>query len=360
MLMGERENFLRTVEMREPEWIPCFVGWQQATWSKYREKLEEIVIKHPLIFGDYKKGSVNFDDFKERCKGQTYRDEWGCVWHHFEDGLAGQVKEHPLEDWKALDSYEPPNLSELKGPPLADYLPKETWDEARERIRKVKVHGGIAFGYIAHGSLFQRIYYLRGFKNFLIDTIQQPPQLSKIVEMIVDFNMELIDWWIKAGVDVVSFGDDLGTQTRLTINPDIFRKLFIPAFTKMFGICSKACVYVHLHSDGHILEVAEDLIKAGVSILNLQDRVNEIDNIAKTCKGRVCLDIDLDRQYILPLGTPEEIESHIKQVVVKLDSEKGGLMLKADCYPDVPLTNIEAVCQALEKYRCARAHWLPF
>jgi len=101
----------------------------------------------------------------------------------------------------------------------------------------------------------------------------------------------------------------------------------------------------------YIMEIAEDLIKAGVTILNLQDRVNGIDNIAKVCKEKVCVDLDIDRQALLPFGTSEEIENHIKEAVIKLGSKKGGLMLKADCYPDVPLANIEALCQALEKYQ---------
>ena len=124
MPISIRENYLRTVEMRGSERIPCTVFWPHATWSKHREKLEDVIIKHPSIFGDYRRGDIDFDDFGVRRAGQTYEDEWGCIWYHAYDGLAGQVKVHPLEDWKALDSYEPPNPLELDGPPLADYPPK--------------------------------------------------------------------------------------------------------------------------------------------------------------------------------------------------------------------------------------------
>ncbi|MGQ9629848.1 MAG: hypothetical protein ACUVXI_05960 [bacterium] len=34
-----------------------------------------------------------------------------------------------------------------------------------------------------------------------------------------------------------------------------------------------------------------------------------------------------------------------------LGSDEGGLMLSAECEPDVPLENIEAICEVLEE-RC--------
>ena len=351
MSISKRENYLRAVEMRGPEWIPCSVSLQIATWHKYRDKLEDLVIRHPFIFGDYQRGSINFDYFGVRCKGKVYKDEWGCVWYHAQDGLAGQVKLHPLEDWKSLDSYKPPDPLKLRGPPLADYQPIESWEQARKRIREDKKRGRLAMGYLPHDTLFQRIYDLRGFKNFLIDTITQPEKLKILIDIVVDYNLKLIRWWLENDVDVIYFGDDLGTQTKLTINPKTFRELFIPAYTKMFKPCREAGVHVYFHSDGHIMEITDDLIQAGVTILNLQDKVNGIDNIAKKCKGKVCIDLDIDRQNLLPFGTPKDIENHIKEVVIKLGSKEGGLMLEADIYPDVPLENIEALCKSMEKYQ---------
>jgi hypothetical protein len=37
--------------------------------------------------------------------------------------------------------------------------------------------------------------------------------------------------------------------------------------------------------------------------------------------------------------------------VETLGSPEGGLWLKAEVGPDVPLENVEAICQALETYR---------
>ncbi len=348
-MYSARENYLRAVEFREPEWIPSNVSIDPIIWHSYGEKLEEIVLKYPSIFGDYRKGSIDFNESGLRRRDKIYRDEWGCVWYHFQDGLVGQVKVHPLEDWNVLKSYEPPAPLELKGPPQTDSPPIETWDQTRRRLREDREQGRLVRGYVPHSCLFQRIYDLRGFKNFLVDTITQPENITRLIDMIMDYNMKLINWWLENDVEIISLGDDLGTQTRLTINPETFRRLFIPAYTKMFGACREAGVHVHFHSDGHIMEIAEDLVKAGVSILNLQDLVNGIDIIKSILKGKVCIDLDIDRQRMLAFGSPEDVKEHVQRDVSALFSPNGGLTIQVYPCSPTPVENIEALCEALEQ-----------
>ena len=47
--------------------------------------------------------------------------------------------------------------------------------------------------------------------------------------------------------------------------------------------------------------------------------------------------------------TPDQIEAHIAEGFEGLYLKKGGLMLQAECAPDVPLENIEAICRAMER-----------
>ncbi len=44
------------------------------------------------------------------------------------------------------------------------------------------------------------------------------------------------------------------------------------------------------------MELVDEFIVAGVSIVNPQDLCNGIDNLAREVKGRVCIDLDIDRQ----------------------------------------------------------------
>jgi uroporphyrinogen-III decarboxylase len=161
--------------------------------------------------------------------------------------------------------------------------------------------------------------------------------------------MKLIRRWLEVGIDLLSCGDDLGMQDRLMINPKTFRKYFSPAYSTMFGVAKERDVHIRLHSDGYIIEIAEDLIKTGVTILNLQDQVNGIENIKRKMKSQICIDIDIDRQNIIPFGKPKNIKKHIHNIVSALNSLDGGFMMDVEIYPPTSLENIEATCQALEE-----------
>jgi hypothetical protein len=105
-----------------------------------------------------------------------------------------------------------------------------------------------------------------------------------------------------------------------------------------------------MHSDGDIRDLVNDIVLSGVDALNLQDIVNDIDWIAANLKGRICIDLDIDRQQITCFGNPEQIDNLIRQEVEKLGSREGGLMMIYVLYPGVPLENVKAIMDAMERY----------
>jgi uroporphyrinogen-III decarboxylase len=108
--------------------------------------------------------------------------------------------------------------------------------------------------------------------------------------------------------------------------------------------------YVYMHTDGMIYEIIPDLIECGVDVINPQFRANGLANLVRVCKGKVCVDLDLDRQ-MFPFCKPSDIETHVREAVEALGSPEGGLWLKVEIDDGVPLENVEALCDALEKYR---------
>jgi hypothetical protein len=139
-------------------------------------------------------------------------------------------------------------------------------------------------------------------------------------------------------------------QHALAMGPQNWRKYMKPCFARIFGYWRKTGRPVYFHTDGCIHEIIPDLVDCGVQIVNAQYRANGLDNLERVCKGKVCLNLDLDRQ-LFPFATPAQIDAHIRQAIERLTLPEGGLWVSAECGPDVPMANIEAICTALEKYR---------
>ncbi len=305
-------------------------------------------MRHPLVFKHHRQGNTDFDYFPPRYKeGEYFRDNWDCLWYCPQGGLEGQVVEHPLADWKVLDTYRMPD-------PLKEHDTSFTepgnwaWEEEEKNIEGKKKKGVVTgcFG----GRLFDRLYFLRGFENLMLDIATDDPHLPRLIEMLLDHELKLVNKWLSIGVDTISFHTDIGTQNSLMISPAKFRQYIKPMFKEIFTACRKAGAHVYLSSDGRLLEIVDDLVECGVSMHDPQLRANTLDGIAKAYKGKMCINLDLDRQ-MFPFCSPEDIMSQVREVVERLDSPEGGLMVLAGIYgADVSLENIEAICRAFEEF----------
>lgn len=348
MPLTERENYLRTASFQGGEWIPTMIHISPASWNAFRQDLEDVLVRHPMLFQGFVPGRIDYDNWDfgpAHREGERFTDAWGCVWDNTWGGLEGQVVESPLADWSALEFYQAPD-------PLVtgDRRPAD-WEAERTRIADAREQGNLTIGGVAHGFLLMRLWYLRGFENLMLDLVEEPPQLKWLIELVTDHNWRIVEQWLDMRVDVVDFGEDLGTQQASIISPISFRTWIAPAYRRLMHPCREAGAHVYLHSDGHILELVDDLIACGATILNPQDLCNGIDELAQHVKGRACIALDVDRQRIVPYGTRAEIRELIREEVMKLGSRRGGLMFVVGIYPPTPPENLDALCCALEEFR---------
>lgn len=348
MMMTNRENYLRAARFQRPEWIPAGVAINNASWDLYRKDMEKVALKFPEYFPHVHEGWRDYEHFDfgpAYRKDEKFRDSWGCVWETAVNGIEGVVTEFPLEDWDALKTWHEPDFETQ-----ADRGPMD-WQQRREDMQAARARGDLVMGGLPHGFLFLRATYLRGFENALCDMALEEEEFAELFERLVAHNEKLVRRYLDIGVDVMSFPEDLGMQDGPFISPDMFEKWFVPAYARLMKPCREAGVLTHFHSDGKTLDILDAQIRAGVDIVNPQDLVNGIDNLARDIKGRACIDLDIDRQTILPYGSAKEIEELIEEEVRKLGSPEGGLMMIAGIYPPTPPENVEALCKALRKYR---------
>lgn len=314
----ERESdWYRAMTFTGPARIPVSVGILPAAWMRHREALEEIVLRHPTIFGPRTKGATNFDAVSGTYAAGDHVDEWGCVWRNIAQGCEAFVTGHPLPRREMVNTF--------RAPAPGAGMP--------------------------HGFMFLRLTYLRGYEEAMMDFAEEPPELQRLIDVVLEYNVgELRRRLAGSPQALVDLGDDLGMQIALPISPEKWRKYLKPCYARLYGMCHQAGASVYMHSDGHIIPIIADLIECGVNVTNPQVRANGLEALARECKGRVCVDLDLDRQ-MFPFCTPADIDAHIREAVEALGSPEGGLWLKAEVGPDVPLENVKAICAGLERWR---------
>jgi uroporphyrinogen decarboxylase len=344
--MTPGENLRRTVRFEGPDWIPMTFHINGACWQHYPPAaLRELMADHPLLFPGCDPERPAGPVFSPvQRKDAPFRDPWGCVWSTSMDGITGCVTTHPLADWAAFESYRLPD------PERTDGLVPIDWKEVAGEMRAAKGRGEVAQASLRHGHTFMQLCDLRGYENLLFDMADGEPRLASLIDRLETFNLALVRRYIEAGAEWLSYPEDLGMQTGPMLSPQLFREYIKPTYQRLIAPARAAGCIIHMHSDGDIRTLAEDLIEGGVEVLNLQDLVNGIDWIAGTLKGRVCIDLDIDRQKVTRFGTPAQIDALIRKEVETLGDRKGGLMLIYGLYPGVPLENVRALVEAMERY----------
>lgn len=340
------DNTLRAIRFERPEYIPMIFWINPACWHHYpQDVLFELMAEHPLLFPDFTSENKASPDLApwERA-GTAYTDAWGCVWETTDDGITGAVTQHPLKDWDAFQSFTPLDPGHTNGMAAID------WAAIKGKILTAKADGKHGVGSLEHGHAFLRLSYLRGYENLLFDMADGDKRLRQLIEMVESFSVGIVQRYIDSGVAMMRYPEDLGMQLGPMLSPEQFKTYIKPLYEHVMAPAREAGCLIHMHSDGDIRELADDLVAGGVDALNLQDLVNGIDWIEANLKGRVCIDVDIDRQQITRFGTPEQIDELIRREVQQLGSPEGGLMMIYGLYPGVPPENVKALMDAMEKY----------
>lgn len=169
-------------------------------------------------------------------------------------------------------------------------------------------------------------------------------------------NLKLL--WEAVGnrADVVGVsGTDLGTQNACFISPDMYRDLYQPFHRKLNDwIHTNTPWKILYHSCGSIAAVLDDLIEAGVDVLN-PVQCSAVGMEAKTLKERygdrlVFWGGGVDTQKTLPFGTPEAVRQEVKERIETF-APGGGFVFNPihNIQPTTPVENMLALFEAVRE-----------
>lgn len=328
---------LRAIEYREPDRIPLYYHRSPAGMYVHGKKVLDIIERCPpdnvveFVIPIPEPGS--FDERGEyRCVKQ---DEWGTVWEYKIFGIQGTAIEYPLVDMTTLRKYRLPPVPDSAG---------SSFEEERAVISNRKQDYLIFLGRI---SLFEKMSALRPVDDLLVDLFQEESGTMELLDRLVDHGLRSIDHWLALGAEVVQIGDDWGTQTGSFVSPDLFRRLFKPRYRKLVQAVKAGGGKVLFHSCGKLDRILDELMELGIDCLWPQINRYEEASLFETCRrNRVALLIHPDRQYLVPLGSPEEIRETVQRYSDICRKNDGGGIFYLEVENDVPFENVAALIES--------------
>ena len=255
-------------------------------------------------------------------------DEWGVTWEYKIFGLQGTATGFPFESWDHCDDYSFPEINIQLNP-----------DEDLNRFKG----GSIDF--------FQKLYALRPMDDTFIELILKNPHIMNFLEKLIEYRMAQIDRMIVCGFDMITIIDDLASQQGPLVSPDFLREHFFPRYKKIVDKVHSAGKKLMFHCCGNITALMDDFCALNIDGIWAQLSIHGNDeNFFKKCReNNIAVLLHLDRQHLIPHGTPKEIEATIAGYTERF--RNGGGIFYVEIENDAPWENAKTLIESIERHR---------
>jgi len=347
--MTKRERVIKAISHQQPDKVPWNINLSEPALEMLAKHLGDPQLTDPEYLHDWlgnhikevgPTGKGQFHGLEEEVEPGLWRDGWGIIWDT--RGMYGEG------EWgRPMNCVLPePTLAgfTFPDPPRPDdfsHYPRFI-EENREYF---------ILGY--EGHLFEVAWALRGMENLLVDMIQNPGFVDDLMDGITEYYLAVIDESMKYDIDAFTFGDDWGSQEKgLLMGPRLWRRFIKPRLARMFDRIKSAGKFVHLHSDGDLSAIFDDLVEIGLDVYNpFQPEIMDVFEMKRRYGDKLCFHGGIGVQSLLPLGTPDEVRSTVKRMLEEIGD--GGGYILAQAHPDgiladVPVENIVALIETVQ------------
>ena len=206
------------------------------------------------------------------------------------------------------------------------------------------------------GNLLEMGQVLYGLERFFLLLAGEPERAHEFLDKLTELHLANLERYLAAvgdQIDIVLFGDDLGSQRGPLISPAMYREFFQPRQAAMWRRAhelSKAKVM--LHCCGGVRELLPGLIEAGLDAINpVQIACRGMDpaGLKRDFGGQLVFwGGGCNTQSVLRQGTPAETREHVRRLM-DVWSPGGGYVFQQvhNVLADVPPENIVAMLEGV-------------
>lgn len=190
-------------------------------------------------------------------------------------------------------------------------------------------------------------------EDFMVYSLTNTDEMRLIAEKVMEYELEKARIFLDCGADGIVIGDDVAFNSGVFLPPQVMERNVYPFWRRAVReIKSYRDVPVFLHSDGNVNGILDEVAAAGFDgIQSLQPSAGvDIAQVKRRYGDRLCLWGNIDLDYTMCFGSPEEVKKAVRDTV-RAAGKNGGHILSTcnTMISAIPRENIYAMIEASEE-----------
>lgn len=279
-------------------------------------------------------------------KPGTFIDDWG-IGHEPGSAAAKHMTRmlHPMADFDSME--------QIKAYPFPDFI-AQVPDYMLQDVQWLHTHDLIAVGSM-QCTIWETAWYMRGMENLMVDMLTEDPMAECLLDAVTQRAIIRAQNYVKAGVDVLFLGDDIGMQKTILMSQDLYRTWLKPRIKQVVAAARaiNPDIVIFYHSCGYVEPFIPDLIDIGIDVLNpVQPECMDFKTIHDAFGDRISFHGTIGTQTTMPFGSPDDVKREVYKNL-EIAGDRGGLLVSPThlLEPEVPWENVKAYIDACRSFK---------
>ena len=165
------------------------------------------------------------------------------------------------------------------------------------------------------GGYFLQLVSFMGFEGAMIAMAEEPEATFELISYFCDHDCWLVDNYLthlKGKVDYIGFGDDNATESNPFMSYDMFKKLLLPNYKRVFDVARKHGVIISYHNCGRCEDFMQDFVDIGTQIWNCATPVNDLKAFKEKYDNKIIVEL-MPRIY--PNANEEQTRKQVRDAI---------------------------------------------
>ncbi|MGL4737889.1 MAG: uroporphyrinogen decarboxylase family protein [Cellulosilyticaceae bacterium] len=354
--MNNRENFLSIIKRTGYERMPVSFSLCPSLVAQYHLH-EQTDVDYPTYFHMIERGirgqsPIHSDPSRFLpyhtlpLKPGTTLDDWG-IGNEPGSAAAKHMTRmlHPMANFDSIEQ-----IHAYPFPQFASDVPEYMLED----VQWLHAQDLIAVGSM-QCTIWETAWYMRGMENLMVDMMMEDPMAECLLDVVTQAAITRAQNYVKAGVDVLFLGDDIGMQKTILMSQDLYRTWIKPRIKQVIA-AAKAInpnIIIFYHSCGYVEPFIPDLIDIGIDVLNpVQPECMDFKAIHEAYGDHLSFHGTIGTQTTMPFGSPDDVRREVYKNL-EIAGDRGGLLVAPThlLEPEVPWENVKAYIEACRSFK---------